>query len=293
MKNPFDEKILDEAYDWAKANQKVVLVTLIQTWGSSPRQIGSKMIVNEIGDFSGSISGGCVESSVVRECIELLKSDQVFKTLETTSMENEAAIFLKRIGKAARTTKAISRLGGWKCLDGLKNRVLQFQNTMPLIQDLKTPVIRERHWKELKNEINKDFDAHSDNFTLADVFTLGLHLHNEFIATISGNANKEAAIEAALKEITSIWADVVIDMMPFKDMYHKIRSTEDLYTQLEDNQVQLSTMKASRFFMVFEKEIHYWEHALAHVSEVVEMLLTVQRQWMYLESILGGFGGNT
>ena len=131
---------------------------------------------------------------------------------------------------------------------------------MPLIQDLKNPVIRERHWIELKNEINKDFDAHSDNFTLADVFTLGLHLHNEFIATISGNANKEAAIEAALKEITSIWADVVIDMMPFKDMYHKIRSTEDTVHALEDNQVQLSTMKASRFFMVFEKEIHYWEH---------------------------------
>ena len=43
---------------------------------------------------------------------------------------------------------------------------------MPLIQDLKNPVIRERHWIELKNEINKDFDAHSDNFTLADVFTL-------------------------------------------------------------------------------------------------------------------------
>ena len=112
-----------------------------------------------------------------------------------------------------------------------------------------------------------------------------MHLHNEFIATISGNANKEAAIEAALKEITAVWAEVIIDMMPFKGDYYKIRSTEDLYTQLEDNQVQLSTMKASRFFMVFEKEIHYWEHALSHVSEVVEMLLTVQRQWMYLESI--------
>ena len=95
----------------------------------------------------------------------------------------------------------------------------------------------------------------------------------------------EAAIEAALKEITAVWAEVIIDMMPFKGDYYKIRSTEDLYTQLEDNQVQLSTMKASRFFMVFEKEIHYWEHALSHVSEVVEMLLTVQRQWMYLESI--------
>ena len=90
MKNPFDEKILEEAYDWAKAKQKVALATVIQTWGSSPRQIGSKMIVNEIGDFSGSISGGCVESSVVKECIELLKSDQLFKKIEF-KVSNEKA----------------------------------------------------------------------------------------------------------------------------------------------------------------------------------------------------------
>ena len=58
MKNSFDEKILEEANDWLNANQKVVLATVIQTWGSSPRQVGSRMIVNEAGDFSGSVSGG-------------------------------------------------------------------------------------------------------------------------------------------------------------------------------------------------------------------------------------------
>jgi len=90
MTNQFDEKILEEAYDWVQAKQKVVLVTVIQTWGSSPRQTGSRMIVNEKGDFSGSISGGCVESSVVRECIELLKNDQPFKKLEF-KVSNEKA----------------------------------------------------------------------------------------------------------------------------------------------------------------------------------------------------------
>ena len=54
MKNSFDEKILDEALDWVRTNQKVVLATVIQTWGSSPRPIGSLMIVNDSGDFSGS-----------------------------------------------------------------------------------------------------------------------------------------------------------------------------------------------------------------------------------------------
>ena len=90
MRNSFDEKILDEALDWIKTNQKVVLATVIQTWGSSPRQVGSRMIVNENGDFSGSVSGGCVESSVIRECIELIKKDKPFKKLEF-KVSNEKA----------------------------------------------------------------------------------------------------------------------------------------------------------------------------------------------------------
>ena len=108
MKNSFDEKILDEAKDWLSIKHTVVLATVIETWGSSPRQVGSRMIVNEKGDFSGSVSGGCVESAVVSECIKLIKNDQSFKKLEfKVSDENawdiglscggEISIFLEQI----------------------------------------------------------------------------------------------------------------------------------------------------------------------------------------------------
>ena len=108
MKNSFDEKILDEAKDWLAAKQNVVLATVIQTWGSSPRAIGSRMIVNNKGDFSGSVSGGCVETAVVRECMDLLKKNRPFKKIEfKVSNENawkvglacggEIAIFLEQI----------------------------------------------------------------------------------------------------------------------------------------------------------------------------------------------------
>ena len=108
MKNSFDEKILDEAKDWLLSKQSVVLATVIQTWGSSPRQVGSRMIVNNKGDFSGSVSGGCVETVVVRECLDLLKEKKPFKKIEfKVSNENawevglacggEIAIFLEQI----------------------------------------------------------------------------------------------------------------------------------------------------------------------------------------------------
>ena len=90
MKNSFDEKILDEAEDWLSSKQNVVLATVMQTWGSSPRQIGSRMIVNDKGDFSGSVSGGCVETAVVRECLDLLKEKKSFKKIEF-KVSNESA----------------------------------------------------------------------------------------------------------------------------------------------------------------------------------------------------------
>jgi len=108
MKNSFDEKILEEAQDWLATKQKVVLATVIQTWGSSPRQVGSRMIVNENGDFSGSVSGGCVETAVVRDCLGLIKEKKSYKKIEfKVSNENawevglacggEIAIFLEQI----------------------------------------------------------------------------------------------------------------------------------------------------------------------------------------------------
>ena len=108
MKSSFDEKILDEAKDWLLDKQNVVLATVIQTWGSSPRQVGSRMIVNDKGDFSGSVSGGCVESSVIEESLLLIKENKQFKKIELkVSDENawelglacggEITIFLERI----------------------------------------------------------------------------------------------------------------------------------------------------------------------------------------------------
>ena len=108
MKNSFDEKILDEAEDWIVAEQNVVLATVIQTWGSSPRPVGSRMIINDKGDFSGSVSGGCVETAVVRECLDLLKKNKPFKKIEFKISDKSAwevglacggeiAIFLEQI----------------------------------------------------------------------------------------------------------------------------------------------------------------------------------------------------
>ena len=90
MKLSSQDKVLEEANLWIKSNQRVVLVTVVQTWGSSPFQIGTKMIVNENGNFLGSVSGGCVEANVINECLELLKDKNLFKKIKFT-VSNDSA----------------------------------------------------------------------------------------------------------------------------------------------------------------------------------------------------------
>ena len=84
------DKILERANSWIDTHQKVALATVIKTWGSSPCQIGSKMIINEKGEFLGSVSGGCVEANVINECLELMKNKNSFKKIYFTVQDKNA-----------------------------------------------------------------------------------------------------------------------------------------------------------------------------------------------------------
>lgn len=64
--------VLSQAAAWLEAGEDVALATVITTWGSSPRPVGSLLAVNASGAFVGSVSGGCVEGAVVTEALEVL-----------------------------------------------------------------------------------------------------------------------------------------------------------------------------------------------------------------------------
>ncbi len=65
--------ILPDLIRWREHDFPIALATVVQTWGSSPRQQGAKMAVNASGEITGSVSGGCVESAVAAEGLQVLK----------------------------------------------------------------------------------------------------------------------------------------------------------------------------------------------------------------------------
>jgi xanthine/CO dehydrogenase XdhC/CoxF family maturation factor len=63
------EDVLGQAQAWSQGGLGVALATVVTTWGSAPRPVGSHLAVNERGEFVGSVSGGCIEGAVVREAV--------------------------------------------------------------------------------------------------------------------------------------------------------------------------------------------------------------------------------
>ena len=76
-----DEDILKAAEEWRRKGRGVALATVVETWGSAPRPVGSNLIIDEEGNFLGSVSGGCVEGAVVTEALDVISNGKA-KLLE-------------------------------------------------------------------------------------------------------------------------------------------------------------------------------------------------------------------
>jgi len=69
-----DTDILKAAEDWRDSGREVALATVVETWGSAPRPVGSNLVIDAEGNFLGSVSGGCVEGAVVAEALDVIES---------------------------------------------------------------------------------------------------------------------------------------------------------------------------------------------------------------------------
>lgn len=72
MSEAMHDRIPEIALDWHRQGLGAALATVVETWGSAPRQAGSQLAISGTGEIMGSVSGGCVEGAVVTEALEAL-----------------------------------------------------------------------------------------------------------------------------------------------------------------------------------------------------------------------------
>jgi xanthine/CO dehydrogenase XdhC/CoxF family maturation factor len=70
------KEILPEVEAWREAGEKVVVATVVATRRSAPRPVGTSLAVSASGKMCGSVSGGCVESDVFENAMEVMKTGE-------------------------------------------------------------------------------------------------------------------------------------------------------------------------------------------------------------------------
>ena len=70
------QTFIDEIDLWQTEGKQVAVATVVSVEGSTPRPIGSRLVVSDNGDLAGSVSGGCVETAVFSEAQEVMTSGQ-------------------------------------------------------------------------------------------------------------------------------------------------------------------------------------------------------------------------
>lgn len=167
----------------------------------------------------------------------------------------------------------------------MKDEMDEFKPYLPLIQALRNPGMRERHWERLSEELSMRLRPDA-TLTLTDILKMNLLERVEHISKVCDTAGKEYAIEAALDKMDNEWKSIVLEIIPYKDTGTFImKVSDDVIRLLDDHIVMTQSMNFSPFKKPFAERIVLWESKLRTVQEVVDAWMTCQRSWLYLEPI--------
>ncbi len=217
------------------------------------------------------------------ESVEGLK----WTDLDLESLEDGGKAQLKAVKSSNKCTKDSE---AFKCID---KRCKDFLVSIPLIGLLRSKAMRDRHWNNLiETTGKKDFNPPTKNeaMLLGEVLSLNLYSISNEVEEICDQAVKEEKIEETLAQMEKRWSNVVFVMTPYK----KLGSDEEIpllgigeedFESLENDQLVVQGMLASRFVAQFQTEVSRWQTALFNVNEVFLLISEIQRTWSYLEPL--------
>jgi dynein heavy chain len=122
--------------------------------------------------------------------------------------------------------------------------------------------------------------------TTKDILALGLKDHLETVQKIGESAAKEYQIEHALDKMESEWEGMVLDVHSYRETgTYVLKGVDDINTVLDEQITLTQTIMFSAFKGPFEGRIEEWNRKLCRISDVLEVWIAVQRNWLYLQPI--------
>ncbi len=177
-------------------------------------------------------------------------------------------------------------------LDSVGKEVTSFKDSLPLIQSLKSPAMKERHWSELMKLTGVKFEMDLKTFKLRNLFQMKLYRFADDVSKTCYKAAQEMKIESSLKKVSDHWKRTSFDIFKYKkdgvDRGWLLNSADEIQQDLEDQLLVLTGIGASRFVGAFIDDVSFWTKSLNNMADCILEWFKVQQKWQYLESIFVG-----
>eukprot|EP01059_Diplonema_ambulator_P030784 TRINITY_DN5411_c0_g1_i2.p1 TRINITY_DN5411_c0_g1~~TRINITY_DN5411_c0_g1_i2.p1 ORF type:complete len:4213 (+),score=1401.66 TRINITY_DN5411_c0_g1_i2:77-12640(+) len=177
-----------------------------------------------------------------------------------------------------------------KIVDEIRMQLQDFSPLVPILQSLRNPGMKERHWKELAERLppgtlSKDNPEECIQ-TLQDCRDRDLVSHKDTIVKVCEVAAKEYGIESSLHEMYGKWKDVLFKIEPYKETKtYMMKGSDNIQARLDEDVNLTQQLSFSPFKGHFEDQIQEWDKSLTLISEILEQWLECQRNWLYLQPI--------
>jgi dynein heavy chain len=167
----------------------------------------------------------------------------------------------------------------------IKAQVAIFVPEVPMIVTLRNKGMRDRHWEKIAEQLGVNVHP-IENFTTEEIIALNLKDSLELIQKIGESAAKEYQIEQALDKMEKEWESMNLQIHPYKETGTGVlKGVDDINVILDEQITMTQTIMFSAFKGPFEERIDEWNRKLCCTSDVLEVWVAVQRNWLYLQPI--------
>lgn len=191
-------------------------------------------------------------------------------------------------GLIKMTKEMPSRMRQYAAFEHIQNVLRQLLKVNPLLSDMKSEAVKERHWQKIFKALKPGKRFSSVSLTLGDVWDLQLSASETVIRNIITQAQGEMALEEFLKSVRETWQNYSLDLVNYQNKCRLIRGFDDLFAKCSENLNSLQAMRHSPYYREFEEEATSWEDKLNRVHVLFDVWIDVQRQWVYLEGVFTG-----
>ncbi|KAI8873838.1 hypothetical protein GQ42DRAFT_152391 [Ramicandelaber brevisporus] len=188
-----------------------------------------------------------------------------------------------------QSTKELpARMRQYAAFEYMQDTIKGYQRVNPVITDLRSEAIRERHWRQLFKTLRVEGRVVLGELTVGHVWDFDLRRNETIVREVITAAMGEMALEEFLKQVKETWNTYSLDLVPYQNKVRLIKGWDDLFAKCAEHVGALQQMRHSPYYKEFEDEASSWEDKLNRVHVLFDVWIDVQRQWVYLEGIFTG-----